>query len=245
MFPIVIFNCIQIAALYLLLNGCQCTLIRNLGKIADCLQISDTILPFIQLPERDFTDHYTELLNMTKKYRGLRPHHESNSINEGTWIENIFIDKFIGQPIQYFGGMVPLFVQWSDYQLSRRRPHQFKDVDMFSDLKHFLRHDVLYLAVTQANYGLLAFKDSHRNIVVLGAGGIGNVAIPLVKGNLQLASLSEFNVSLPKHIQFGFFGTVDHGPRKKILDAFRVALRSDPHAFSLRIDRGPEWATWM
>ena len=32
----------------------------------------------------------------------------------GPWIENLFIDKFIGKPLSYFGGLIPLFIQWTD-----------------------------------------------------------------------------------------------------------------------------------
>lgn len=33
----------------------------------------------------------------------------------GPWIENYFIDRFVNKPLQSFGGIFPLFVQWTDY----------------------------------------------------------------------------------------------------------------------------------
>lgn len=162
----------------------------DLRKVCECLNMFEAAT----LTEAEREHHYKSLLNITAQYRdggGMGsvpqqlPPHRGSAGYTGKWVENHFIDSFLGRPLRSFGGMFPLFVQWSDYQLRHKRKHDFRDVSMFQELKQFLRHDVIYVAVSQANYGLLALSHSHRNVLVLGANA-GHVAIPLIKGEVPL-----------------------------------------------------------
>lgn len=76
--------------------------------------------------------HYETLLGITAKYRYARsalhsisrphlgrtyPYHKLRTYYAGPWIENHFIDRFVDKPLHSFGGLIPLFVQWTDYNI--------------------------------------------------------------------------------------------------------------------------------
>jgi len=128
------------------------------------------------------------------------------SIADQMWVENHFVEAFSEKPLEYFRGLIPLLVQWSDYQLQAKWSHQTKLADMkarglstdgemtpkeasdpahiFAQLLATLRPDALYVTVSQANRGLPFAIFDHPNIIVLNAGGVGNIPIPLVKGEV-------------------------------------------------------------
>lgn len=103
---------------------------------------------------------------------------------EGPWIENFFIDKFSLKPLSYFGGIFPLFVQWSDYGLMYRN---ISESVLFAELRAALRPNILYITVSQSNHGLKFLMKSDPNLIVMSAGGDGNIAIPLIKGRYCVA----------------------------------------------------------
>ena len=180
---------------------------RSIKLLTPCLRYERTYL--LSYPE-DADAHYAELLSRTEKYRNLKPHKGSGNF-AGPWIENHFITHFLDKPLSYFGGIFPLFVQWSDYQLANK--HNSTDMAMFEQLRAFLRPDVLYLAVSQANQGLEIFMKSDPNVLVMSAGGDGNIPIPLIKGELKFVPTApEFPL-----YDLGFYGSPDHGPRKMLL----------------------------
>lgn len=94
----------------------------------------------------DIYSHYQTILSLTAKYR-VFPYHKFETYT-GPWIENYFINRFIDKPIQYFGGIIPLFVQWSDYSSA---VGDWDRTTLFDDLKRVLRRDVIYCLVSQAN----------------------------------------------------------------------------------------------
>jgi hypothetical protein len=108
----------------------------------------------------------------------------------GPWIENLFIKDFIAKPFNYFNGIVPLFVQWSDYHLHYKRLDnpktglKYTEEEIFEIIPTVLRKNVLYMVVSQANYGIEFLMDRHPNVIIFSAGGEGNVPIPLIKGEL-------------------------------------------------------------
>ena len=116
----------------------------------------------------------------------------------GPWIENYFIKNFINKPLRYFNGFIPLFVQWSDYKNIHKK--YSTDVSMFNYIKHNLRPNVIYFTVSQANHGLAVFKESRPNVLVLSSGGVGNIAIPLLKQQLEYVqyNISEIKYNLGK-----------------------------------------------
>ena len=114
---------------------------------------------------QDLEKHHLELLNITRPYRQLPGHHG------GKWIENHFISSFIHKPITSFGGLIPLFVQWIDYDLEMR--YKVDPFNMFRPLFSALRRDYLYITVSQANEGLPTVFRHFPNVIVVSSGGNG------------------------------------------------------------------------
>ena len=95
----------------------------------------------------DADSHYQELLNRTAKFRKTAVHEYGEYA--GPWIENIFIERFLGRPLASFNGLIPLFLQWIDTEIAQRsRVH-----NMLAELNQALRPGVLYLAVSQGDIG--------------------------------------------------------------------------------------------
>lgn len=138
----------------------------------------------------------------------------------GPWIENLFISHFIGKPFSSFNGIVPIFVQWSDYHLNYRasitseREREKTEAELYSRFLSKIRKNVLYVVISQANYGL-SFLRKFSNILIFSAGGEGEVPIPLIKGELPFV---EVDWSLYPKYDVSFLGSIDHGHRKKVLD---------------------------
>ena len=92
--------------------------------------------------------------------------HAANSISNagyhGPWIENLFIEHFIGKPLSYFNGMIPLFIQWTDMHVHEILYKNDTKLDqyhtrlyqsMIIDLESFIRDDVLYVTICQDDQG--------------------------------------------------------------------------------------------
>lgn len=180
----------------------------------------------------DAEQHYVQLMNITSRYRGIPVHSGGNY--SGPWMENHFIDRFSEMPLSYFSGLFPLFVQWTDYQLRMR--NSISDKEMFQEIRQVLRPNVLYLAVSQANHGLQFFVHMDPNVIVMSSGGDGNIPIPLIKGELPYQAIDSH---FPKQ-DIGFYGSMDHGPRKYILTEMKQLLSKTP----LRVKLGPS-PTWI
>ena len=161
----------------------------------------------------------------------------------GPWIENLFIRDFIKRPFKYFNGIIPLFVQWSDYHLhfkseiNKDTNNRFTEEEIFRNVTSILRKNVLYMVISQANYGIRFLTTSHPNILIFSAGGEGDIPIPLIKG--ELAFRETDRGTFPK-IDVGFYGTIDHGHRKKSLDSLSALLKSSPYSYRM----GPS-RTWI
>jgi hypothetical protein len=114
----------------------------------------------------------------------------------GPWIENLFIRDFIGKPFAYFQGIIPLFVQWSDYHLHSKRminpatKSLYTEEEIFQSVSDVLRKNVLYMIISQANYGIEFLMTKHPNVLIFSAGGEGDVPIPLIKGELPFSPLN-------------------------------------------------------
>lgn len=200
-------------SLYLYLIGIvygRNTTISTLSHIISCLKnapLSSTsieALDHLVLPDEN---HYQTLLKATAKYRDIPIH--SAAGYHGPWIENHFIRTFMGKPLEYFGGMVPLFIQWTDihvYELATPVDRRNKSIPlynggkMFADIARLLRKDIVYAAVSQDDDGLLQLTTLRPNVMSISAGGFGHIAIPLIKGELPYkapaASMLEGSVGL-------------------------------------------------
>jgi hypothetical protein len=151
------------------------------GKVLPCLKeawmMKGKDTSNFKFPD-DAEEHFKELKKATQQFRQA-PVHEYSGY-EGPWIENLWIEKFIDKPLSYFGGMIPLFIQWIDTQILRGQ--HFNNIDR--ELVKILRPGVIYLAISQGDVGLGFIGSSHPNILVLAAGGFGHVPLPLVKSEI-------------------------------------------------------------
>jgi len=206
------------------------------AAVAPCLSLAGNFRPVRLTYHRDLEAHYVHLLNVTAQFRGLPPHHGSGF--DGPWIENLFIKEFIDKPFAYFNGLIPLFVQWSDYNLHHHTTDGWPEERVFRPLVAALRRDVLYVAVSQANYGLSFLTATHPNVLVMNSGGEGNVPIPLIKGEIPYQPIDP--TMFPRY-DVGFFGSIDHGHRKKLLDSFKALLDTTT---TFRYRMGPS-KTWV
>jgi len=189
----------------------------------------------------DIDAHYEEIMRITAPYRGIAAHSASGTPKfSGPWIENHFISNFSSLPLSYFRGFVPLFVQWSDYDIGLRHNLSAANIrpprEMFRPLLRILRDDVLYMTVAQANDGLEFFLTRHRNVVVFSAGGDGNVAIPLIKGELPVLPIPS---NFPQ-TDVGFYGSLDHGPREVMMKEMMSLIKN----YKMRSWFGPS-KTWI
>ena len=93
-------------------------------------------------------EHYKLLLQKTEKMRKLPVHHGAGY--NGPWIENHYINHFMRQPLSYFNGLVPLFVQFVDIHVNDFRTKVRPNPTLKStaeELTALLRDDILYVAI--------------------------------------------------------------------------------------------------
>jgi hypothetical protein len=160
----------------------------------------------IQLPA-DAEAHFKEILQLTNTFRHHKPHHWAGY--GGPWLENHFIHSFIHKPLSFFGGMFPLFVQWTDIHVNKfmgGNSSMPSYDNMPEAISKILRDDVIYVTVVQDDEGLTSkLANLKPNILTLSAGGYGHIAVPLIKGELRYNAPHKFSHDL------SFLGTVDHG----------------------------------
>mmetsp|Transcript_8572 Transcript_8572/g.12778 ORF Transcript_8572/g.12778 Transcript_8572/m.12778 type:complete len:511 (-) Transcript_8572:2351-3883(-) len=229
---------------------------KHLDRVGKCLHVGTFHHSYTRLfnllnfdaavaSSQEAHEHYRQLLLKTAKFRNL-PYHDLKGYT-GPWIENYFIESFIDKPLSYFGGLFPLFVQWEDYKVIvklNRTDHTIKvdDEMIFDDIRRFLRPDLVYIAVAQGNNGLRVFQDqrsngNNLNVLVLSAGGEGNVAVPLIKGDLNEST--PFNRSSSIQHIIGFYGSVENGPRQRIIAKVATAFRR--YNVTMAVRKGPQW----
>ena len=132
----------------------------------------------------EISKHHQVMLEITKPFRGIQPHVGNDY--HGPWIENYFITHFLNKSITSFGGFVPLFVQWIDYHLVHRLQrgemgmfvgsrHNATPYNMFRPIYSKLRRDMAYIMVSQSNDGNAIILNQFPNVLVLSAGGNGNL----------------------------------------------------------------------
>ncbi len=151
----------------------------------------------------DAREHLDELNSIAKQFRKI-PYHDYSQYF-GPWVENIWYSHFNASSIENFGGMIPLFFNWVDTQIKGEL-----DV-MIDELRKVLRPNVIYITVSQSDRGIHNLQFLFPNVLVLSAGGMGHVPIPLVKGEVPFRPP-------PKKYQYdvSFFGS-DRDERHLIL----------------------------
>ena len=183
-------------------------------RLLPCMtdSLSKTYARF-RYPHTDAEEHYQFIMRETSQYRNL-PAHVWSDYN-GPWIENYFISNFIGKPLSYFNGLIPLFIQWVDIQVNEfttKNDSIPRYESLMAHMHRILRSDVLYVTVSQSDSGLSYRKKNFNNILVLSAGGYGHIPIPLIKGELNY-------VSPPSIFEndIGFYGKVRGRRQRDIL----------------------------
>ncbi len=169
----------------------------------------------------DAEDHFLEIKRKTEEQRNAAVHKYAGYA--GPWIENRFIHKYFNRSLHSFNGLIPLFVQWIDYQIlsDPRFDTTFKD-----HITSILRPNVLYLAISQGDVGLGKIAKANPNILVLSAGGFGHVPLPLIKGEI-------FPVCPVVHFEqeIAFFGSMQSSRPpmlnnvKSAADEFKMSYR--------------------
>ena len=137
------------------------------------------------LPPAQAETHYRDLLENTKHLRAPAVPVHIAAGYRGPWVENIFIERFLQEPLSTFNGLVPLFVQFVDIHVqSIQMQNDSHYTNSLLYIAKLLRNDVIYLAVSQDDQGLGMLSRLCPNILVLSAGGYGHIPIPLIKGEI-------------------------------------------------------------
>lgn len=180
--------------------------------------------PVFHFPS-DAQEHFDELMNKTAIFRYIPVHKYSGY--SGPWLENIFIHKFSHKPLSHYRGLIPLFLQFIDTEILHRLN------EMVAVLNPLIRPDVLYLAVSQGDAGLNRLGMLHPNILVLSAGGVGHVPLPLIKGELPLIP------EPPKYdFDIGFYGT-NRAERRDLTR--RAQEAAEKNHLTFKISNGGNW----
>jgi len=179
--------------------------------------------------------HYLDVLKHTEKFRGFEYHKHGGY--QGPWIENLWIKNFMNRKPETFGPFVPLFIQWVDAL------HHVTYEEIQNVLKKLIQPDVMYVTVSQADFGLsqgqkFDMMKRFPNILVISAGGYGHVPIPLLKNEAQrdVACSSKTQACESRPYYISFVGQPHFG-RDKILRTVLEVL-GDEH---VKMYRGDEW----
>ena len=167
---------------------------------------------------------YEEVDAAAAGLRNLTPH-EYNQWR-GPWLENAWIARWRDQPKEAFGGRVPVFAQWTD-AVFLRGTDDAMDAAMAASveaLKAVMRPDVAYVTLSQHDEGLRVLDAglaASKNLLVLSAGGFGDVALPLVADGLTrpFDDGGEFTAApFPRKYTFLLCGRATHAVRRRIAD---------------------------
>lgn len=155
----------------------------------------------------DAEEHFHELKEKTRHL--LNVSYFEFTGYQGPWMENKFIEKFYNYSLAQFHGFIPLFIPFFDHCTS---PDGVGPDKLEAYLRPLLRPTVMYLAISEGDWGLMAFGNAFPNVLSLSSGGWGHMIIPEIKGELPAAPFPE------KFDQdFGFFGTVQQSHRPHVL----------------------------
>lgn len=105
--------------------------------------------------------------------------------------------------------MIPIFAQWVDSEVNDNSHEKQKYRNKVLEFIKLLRPDVLYVTLTQNDLGLGDLPQLFPNILMLSAGGYGNVPLPLLKrpiDHVPVRSLKfeySFSGNLRKNIAIG------------------------------------------
>jgi hypothetical protein len=146
----------------------------------------------------------------------LRPIYHSRYGYHGPWIENYFYGFWCRgkNKLSAPGGIrhvyIPIF--WTDYYIKHDRWHPNKELQAFVDDN--LRAEEKYFTIVQNADGII--EKLPGNVLVFGAGGVGDIPIPLLKGDLRGRRQRE------RDIRVSFMGNIAaHDVRRRMHDTLK------------------------
>ena len=196
------------------------------------------------VPNVDLKSHYLEMLEITASLRGVEMSIYADYA--GPWIENHWIASFCcDKAIESFGGLVPLFIQWTDVE--RIRGSKWLHDEDGKRFTSALRRDVIYVTVSQHDNGITPPRrwgfqpDFTWNILVMSAGGFGHIPLPLIAKELDPLPITPNPPNL-----FVFAGRFHHftDVRKRM----RQAIEDESQNFRFShwlYSSGPKWKEVM
>lgn len=125
----------------------------------------------------------------------FRPLYHSRSGYHGPWIENYFYGYWCGNKKKIKGNemdriYIPIF--WTDYYLRHDRRKPNKELQEFIDEN--IKPDKKYFTIVQNADGII--EKLPGNILVFGAGGVGDVPVPLLKGEPRRKGNGKRNINV-------------------------------------------------
>ncbi|MFC1548566.1 exostosin family protein [Candidatus Omnitrophota bacterium] len=147
--------------------------------------------------------------------RDLQPLYHTFCGYYGPWIENYFYGfwcrnkRSLLEAREIVRIYVPIF--WTDYYIRHDRFHPNEDLQAFID--NNISPDKKYFTVVQNADGII--ENLPDNVLIFAAGGVGDVPIPLLKGELQLKK------EVKRDIRVSFMGSMGHDIRKRMYDVLK------------------------
>ena len=250
----------------------------DLSWVQNCLQLTTssatttTAARKLEYP-MDADQHFHDIRLAVSQY-AQHSNHKMHSAKQyaGPWIENAYISYFESlydddssnrqhQPClsDIFGPFVPIFLPWVDHLVVASHPpqqrHQYPD-GLVRTLLEILRPNVPYITISQNDEGIVGKYEfnsttSLPNLLVLSAGGYGNVPIPLLKQ--EEPYITDRIPIMDRIYDVSYVGSLKnapHGMRRKMHDAMlrfnsvtTKLIENDPqrHDFRYKYYYGPDW----
>jgi len=156
------------------------------SKIVPCLegtwtadQKQNYLLNPFSFPD-DAEEHFEQIKNATAKYRTFE-HYTHPSGYKGPYIEDIFIDQYMNKSLHTFQGLIPIFVQWLNLEISNGWNGALTK-QFITEFATILRPSVIYLVVSWGDNGIWTINDQFPNIFTISSGGNGHLIAPELKG---------------------------------------------------------------
>ena len=193
-------------------------IVHKLGL--QCLKNSNSPYGYKEIPyNSNYTEreaHFNYIKKATEEYRRVKGHCYSNYC--GPWIEEVWVDTFLDEPLSTFGPYIPLFVQWLDiFKKYNHDSYQYQDT--VSGVFRLLRKDFIYITVIQSLYGIEGtielWDKVPNNIIILAPASRGHVPIPHLKGIFKVYDMK------PVKYVASFLGMVTYNIRPYVLSMMK------------------------
>ena len=249
----------------------------DLTWVQECFQSSTTTTTNTDMSleyPMDADVHYNEIRRALSPY-AQHTNHQMHVAKQfkGPWIENAYITHFeslydnnhqLCLP-DVFGPFIPILIPWVDHlavtpnlqeqEQPQRRRHHYPD-GLVRTLQSILRPNVPYITISQNDEGIVGKYEFNSttvlpNLLVLSAGGYGNVPIPLLKQEEPYITDRIPIMDRPYDISYvGSLKNAPYGMRRKMHDILvrynntrTSAHKNDPHHRHFRYEYyyGTEW----